>query len=120
MIFNITEEDINQWAETRREAESVLPDLVRRLICSIVKSEEIMHIRFPAYKAVNSAGLDGVLETKNSTIFSTIPISAWEFSIRKDVRGDLMNMQKNILIHKKWMQILIAVNEYLYIGGANG
>jgi hypothetical protein len=34
--------------------------------------------------------------------------------------GDLMNMQKNILIHKKWMQTLIAVNEYLYIGGANG
>lgn len=85
MILDITESDIRSWAKNFKEAEARLPDLVRRLVCSIVGVSNISEIRFPAYKAVSGAGYDGWLKTKKSTLFSDLEASAWEMSIRADI-----------------------------------
>lgn len=84
MLFDITEDDINLWAEKKREAESTLPDLVRRLVCSIAGPDEITNIHFPAYKATTMGGYDGLLVTREPSLFSNSLSSAWEISVRKD------------------------------------
>lgn len=85
MLFDITEEDINLWAEKKREAESMLPELIRRLVCSIVGPNEIADIHFPAYKAITIAGYDGFLITRKPSLFANSISSVWEVSIRKDI-----------------------------------
>ena len=59
----ITSTDIKQWAD-RREAQSVLPELVARLIRATASN--IAQIRFPSGDAVHLTGWDGILETSES------------------------------------------------------
>lgn len=56
----ITSTDIKQWAN-RRDAQSVLPELVIRLIRATTSN--ITQIRFPSGDAVHLTGWDGILES---------------------------------------------------------
>ena len=86
MRYGITEETINQWAQTV-SAQSVLPDLIRRLILFFVPPENIRAIDFPAYSADNQPGLDGEVETATPvSLLADTRVSAWEISVEKDIK----------------------------------
>ena len=71
----ITSTDINQWAD-RRDAQSVLPELVSRLIRAT--SSNITQIRFPSVDAVHLTGWDGILESPERIYNIESGLSLWE------------------------------------------
>lgn len=80
----ITSTDIKQWAD-RREAQSVLPELVVRLIRATASN--ITQIRFPSGDAVHLTGWDGLLETPESVYSIESGLSLWECGTNADPRN---------------------------------
>ena len=80
----ITSTDIKQWAD-RREAQSVLPELVARLIRATASN--IAQIRFPSGDAVHLTGWDGILETSESVYNIEPGLSLWECGTNADTRN---------------------------------
>lgn len=113
MILDITEEDIRRWALDCREAEGMLPDLLRRLVSSVVGFKNIREIHFPAYKAVSTSGYDGWLSTTGPTLFSELEKSAWEISVQGNptskANRDYRNRTKNVAADQRQMTTYIAV-----------
>lgn len=98
----ITSTHLKQWADTR-ECQSLLPELIRRLICASVK--QLDRLSFPCGDAVHMPGWDGI-------VFSPEPIdmvpkgeSLWECGVNKDIQtkanDDIIKRAANPLGHKK-------------------
>ena len=60
----------------KRRMESILPELVKRLIESTV---DIDYLRMPSGDDINSPGFDGIVECKKSSKFIKKGLSVWEF-----------------------------------------
>lgn len=98
----ITSTHLKQWADTR-ECQSLLPELMRRLICASVK--QLDRLSFPCGDAVHMPGWDGI-------VFSPEPIdmvpegeSLWECGVNKDIQtkanDDIIKRAAKPLGHKK-------------------
>ncbi|MBQ7946206.1 MAG: hypothetical protein IJ280_05785 [Bacteroidales bacterium] len=98
----ITSTHLKQWADTR-ECQSLLPELIRRLICASVK--QLDRLSFPCGDAVHMPGWDGI-------VFSPEPIdmvpegeSLWECGVNKDIQtkanDDIIKRAANPLGHIK-------------------
>lgn len=80
----VTGTDLNLWSN-RRDAQSVLPQVVRRLIHATVG--RILRIGFPAGEAVQMGGWDGVLVVDEGNAFVPDGQSVWELGTNRDVKG---------------------------------
>ena len=74
--------DLTLWAD-RREAQALLPKLLRRLIHRTVK--QIINLDFPAGEGVQLSGLDGNLLVTEGNEYVPTGQSAWECSTRSDI-----------------------------------
>ena len=73
----VTANDIKQWTETnKRQAEGLLPELVRRLILASCKPD---HLHFPSGDSIAIGGWDGTLEVDEGNEFVPSGFSVWEF-----------------------------------------
>jgi hypothetical protein len=79
----ITTTDLKQWANGR-EAQGILPLLVRKLIRSTVGGE-IDKLKFPAGDSIHLGGWDGKLESRVETEFIPKGISYWEVGSGKNI-----------------------------------
>lgn len=76
--------DLNLWAN-RLDAQSSLPQLVRRLIHATV--EQLQRINIPAGDSVQIGGWDGIVYTEQGNAFVPKGCSAWEFGATKEIKG---------------------------------
>jgi len=74
--------DIADWAD-RRDAQSTLPQLVRRLVLATTPAVE--KLSFRSGEGVNLPGWDGVVVTSEGHAFLPIATSGWELSTSADV-----------------------------------
>jgi hypothetical protein len=79
----VTGTDLNLWAN-RRDAQGVLPQLVRRLIHATIR--RVLRIGFPAGEAVQMGGWDGILVVEEGNAFVPDGQSVWEFGTNRDVK----------------------------------
>lgn len=78
---------ISQWfIGRRRDAQELLPHLVRKLIASTVRAGAIISLRIPVGDDVTRRGFDGFVETKNSTPQVPEGVSVWEMGTNEDVK----------------------------------
>ena len=75
--------DLEQWSD-RREAQGVLPLLVRRLIQATVGCSEL-HVR--TNEGVQLSGWDGIVHSERRSPFVPKGRSGWEMSVAKDPKG---------------------------------
>ena len=75
--------DLEQWSD-RREAQGILPLVVRRLIQATVGCSEL-HVR--TNEGVQLSGWDGIVHTERSSPFVPTGRSGWEMSVAKDPKG---------------------------------
>ena len=80
----ITTTDLDQWADSR-EAQSLLPELVLRLIRATTPA--VSTLRFPSGDAVRLTGWDGVLESEERVYTLEPGLSLWECGTTKEVRS---------------------------------
>lgn len=80
----ITSTHLKHWADTR-ECQSLLPELVRRLICASVK--QLDRLSFPCGDAVHMPGWDGVVSCSDSIDLVPEGKSLWECGVSKDVQS---------------------------------
>lgn len=73
--------DLEAWAD-RREAQSVLPDVVRRLILASEAGINKLHVR--SGEGVHLPAWDGIVEADRGTAFVPKGISGWEMSVAAD------------------------------------
>ncbi len=84
--WQVSANDIKNWTEThKKESESLLPGVVRRLIIASIPQNKIKQIDFPA--DVSTIGFDGFLETESGCPFVSNGTSIWEIGTEKDVKG---------------------------------
>lgn len=76
--------DLNLWAN-RRDAQSSLPQLVRRLVHATI--EQIQRINFPAGDSVQMGGWDGIVCAMQDNAFVPAGYSVWEFGVTRDIKG---------------------------------
>lgn len=76
--------DIAFWAN-RRDAQDMLPRLIRRLIHATVP--QINRIGFPAGEGVQLGGWDGILDVEHGNAFVPDGISVWELGSNRGVKG---------------------------------
>jgi hypothetical protein len=82
--WHVTAQDIVQWsARNRREAQELLPLLVRRLILASIQP---LHISFPAGDSILVGGWDGTLETTQGNPFIPVGLSVWEFGTNQQIQ----------------------------------
>jgi len=81
-LINAT--DLNLWA-SRREAQSKLPQLLRRLIRATTPNAK--RISFPADEGVQLGGWDGIVEVEAGNDFVPDGTSGWELGVSRDVKG---------------------------------
>ncbi len=74
--------DLQQWAD-RRDAQSGLPGLVRRL--ALASSNGVLRCDFPTGEGVQQPGWDGIIEAEASTTYVPEGASGWELSTSKDI-----------------------------------
>jgi hypothetical protein len=79
--MNPTATEIEAWANTR-EAQGLLPILLRRLIHSTIRP--IKRIRFPGGDSVLIGGFDGELEVDNGNSWIPEGTSVWECGCKKN------------------------------------
>jgi hypothetical protein len=84
MTILVKAADLNQWAN-RKDAEAVLPRIVRRLIHATV--QRIERIGFPADEGVQLGGWDGVVSVKEGNEYVPNGFSVWELGKNKEVKG---------------------------------
>ena len=75
--------DLEQWSD-RREAQDMLPLVVRRLIQATVACSEL-HVR--TNEGVQLSGWDGMVHSEESSPFVPKGRSGWEMSVAKDPKG---------------------------------
>lgn len=93
----VTANDIKQWTETnKRQAEGLLPLLVRRLIRASCKPD---HLHFPSGDSIAIGGWDGTLEVREGNEFVPSSISVWEFgttgSVNEKFESDFQKRTDN-------------------------
>ena len=76
--------DLAAWAN-RRDAQEVLPQLLRRLVHATVG--RVIRVGFPAGAGVQLGGWDGVVAAEQGNAFVPDGASAWELSTNQDVKG---------------------------------
>jgi hypothetical protein len=76
--------DLQLWAN-RREAQSRLPEVVRRLVLATV--DAVDYISFRAGEGVQTEGWDGLLQTKLGNAFTPAGYSGWEMGTDKKIKG---------------------------------
>ena len=76
--------DLAFWAN-RRDAQALLPRLVRRLIHATVDHPK--RICFRAGEGVQLGGWDGIVEIEQGNAFVPDGLSAWELSVEKKVKA---------------------------------
>lgn len=73
----ITANDIKHWTETnKRDAEGVLPLLVRKMIYASCK---VKYLHMPSGDSIANSGWDGILEVEEGNEFIQAGKSVWEF-----------------------------------------
>ncbi|GEM_PF-632121 len=81
----VTANDIKQWTETnKRQAEGLLPELVRRLILASCKPD---HLHFPSGDSIAIGGWDGTLEVDEGNEFVPSGFSVWEFGTNGNINN---------------------------------
>lgn len=79
----VTASDIKQWTETnKRQAEELLPNLVRRLIRASCKPD---YLHFPSGDSIAIGGWDGTLEVHEGNEFVPSGFSIWEFGTNRSI-----------------------------------
>lgn len=79
----ITSTHLKQWADTR-ECQSLLPELMRRLICASVK--QLDKLSFPCGDAVHMPGWDGIVSSPEAIDMVPEGESLWECGVNKDIQ----------------------------------
>lgn len=79
----ITSTHLKQWADTR-ECQSLLPELMRRLICASVK--QLDKLSFPCGDAVHMPGWDGIVSSPEPIDMVPEGESLWECGVNKDIQ----------------------------------
>lgn len=82
--IDITGTDFDDWA-SRRDAQSRLPRLVRRLVRAT--GGPLTRLDFPADEAVQLGGWDGIVECPAGGTFVPAGVSGWELGTTSDSRG---------------------------------
>ncbi|MBA4158494.1 MAG: hypothetical protein H0X65_13610 [Gemmatimonadetes bacterium] len=82
--IEITGTDLDDWA-SRRDAQSRLPRLVRRLVRAT--AGPLTRLDFPADEAVQMGGWDGIVESPPGGTFVPAGVSGWELGTTSDIRG---------------------------------
>lgn len=85
MTLTITARQIDQWA-SQREAQHLLPALIRRLIVEALSPNAIGGIDFPAFENISRKGFDGVLTTQETHAYIPRGESVWEISATKAIK----------------------------------
>ncbi len=80
--------DLVTWAN-RRDAQALLPQLLRRLVHATVK--RVLRVGFPASEGVQLGGWDGIVAVEEGNAFVPDGTSAWELGANKDVKGKADN-----------------------------
>lgn len=80
----ITSTDLKRWADTR-ESQSLLPELVRRLICASVK--QLDRLSFPCGDAVHMPGWDGIVSCPEPIDLVPEGDSLWECGVNKEIQA---------------------------------
>lgn len=81
----ITANNIKNWTETnKRQAEEILPLLVKKLILASVHPNEI---DFPSGDDIAVGGWDGILDVEEGNRFVPKGKSSWEFGTNSNVKG---------------------------------
>jgi len=78
----VTAQDLQSWAG-RLDAESTLPELVRRLVHATVAPDRIS---FPSGESVQTGGWDGIVHIDAGNAYVPDGWSGWELSKRADVK----------------------------------
>ena len=98
----ITSTHLKQWADTK-ECQSLLPELMRRLICASVK--QLNRLSFPSGDAVHMPGWDGVVSCQEPIDLVPEGESLWECGVNKDIQtkanDDITKRAANPLGHIK-------------------
>lgn len=93
---------MKQWADTK-ECQSLLPELIRRLICASVK--QLDRLSFPSGDAVHMPGWDGIVSCQESIDIVPEGESLWECGVNKDIQtkanDDITKRAANPLGHIK-------------------
>lgn len=80
----ITSTHLKQWADTK-ECQSLLPELVRRLICASVR--QLDRLSFPSGDAVHMSGWDGIVSCTEPIDMVPEGKSLWECGADKNIRA---------------------------------
>lgn len=98
----ITSTHLKQWADTK-ECQSLLPELMRRLICASVK--QLDRLSFPSGDAVHMPGWDGIVSCQEPIDLVPKGESLWECGVNKDIQtkanDDITKRAANPLGHIK-------------------
>ena len=98
----ITSTHLKQWADTK-ECQSLLPELMRRLICASVK--QLNRLSFPSGDAVHMPGWYGVVSCQEPIDLVPEGESLWECGVNKDIQtkanDDITKRAANPLGHIK-------------------
>ena len=96
----ITSTDIKHWAD-KIESKNMLPLLIRKLVLSGVKIDELSLLEFPFGEDVQTGGYDGELEVENGNLYIPSGNSVWEFGTTEKKKGkadeDYEKRKKNTL-----------------------
>lgn len=76
--------DLVSWAN-RRNAQSTLPQLLRRLVHAT--AERVLRAGFRAGEGVQLGGWDGTVAVEQGNAFVPDGISAWELGVNRDIKG---------------------------------
>src|SRR5437588_12989515 len=76
--------DLNEWAK-RREAQAVLPQLVRRLVHGTLPPPGLTRVGFPAGEGVQLGGWDGIVVAEGGNAYVPNGVSAWELRTDRDI-----------------------------------
>lgn len=116
----ITSTHLKQWADTR-ECQSLLPELVRRLICASVK--QLDRLSFPSGDAVHMPGWDGIVLSPNHIDLVPEGKSLWECGVSKDVQtkanSDIRKREADSLGHIKSESTFVFVTPREWSEAAN-
>jgi len=78
-IVNSTQID-KYFNSTRRDAQELLPHLVRQLVLATLDKESLVRCRIPVGDDIRRPGYDGRVETINGNTFVPTGLSVWEMS----------------------------------------
>lgn len=76
--------DLKHWAD-RRDAQALLPELLRRLV--LATGNGVEHVSFRSGDGVQLGGWDGKVKAGTSSPFVTADYSGWEAGCDRDVKG---------------------------------